>query len=244
VLSDIRCDVEPIGTRLVVRVVGELSLKSASRVRMAILKCLVEQPDAVVVDLADAVIVESAAASVFLAAARQGAIWPGTPLMIVAPEPRTAHILTSAYPRLAVFGSMSDALAAEPRPRLPAVGDVLLPITGASRRARDLATQACTTWNLPHLIGPASLIAGEFVSNGVQHAQTMMELRFSLGRRYLVVAVRDGSTERPQPGLPGSVAPEAPRGLMVVNAIAHRWGTLPARDGKVVWATLRRSQPD
>jgi hypothetical protein len=28
------------------------------------------------------------------------------------------------------------------------------------------------------------------------------------------------------------------RGLMLVDAIAARWGSVPAHDGKVVWASL------
>ena len=28
--------------------------------------------------------------------------------------------------------------------------------------------------------------------------------------------------------------------LLPIGEVAHRWGCLPARDGKVVWATLPR----
>jgi hypothetical protein len=68
-VSDVQCEIESVGTRLLVRVRGELSVASAPVVRTALLKCLVEQPDALVVDLAELVVTEPAAASVFLAAA-------------------------------------------------------------------------------------------------------------------------------------------------------------------------------
>jgi hypothetical protein len=73
----------------------------------------------------------------------------------------------------------------------------------------------------------------------VDHAHTMMTLRLSQWRRSFFVAVRDGSTTEP----PSEVRLPEPytvggRGLYLVDATAHSWGCLPARDGKVVWASL------
>ena len=62
-----------------------------------------------------------------------------------------------------------------------------------------------------------------------------MTLRLSLGRGFLFIAVRDGSPEEPSTTASG---PGAERGLRIVDATAHSWGSLPTRDGKVVWASL------
>ncbi|GIF14992.1 STAS domain-containing protein [Actinoplanes teichomyceticus] len=239
-MSAIRCDVDPVGTRLLVRVRGELSLASAPRVRAVLLKSLVDQPDAIVVDLTGAVIAEPAAAAVFAAVSRHASLWPGTPLLLAAPDPELARVLATTYSRLAVHSSVAAALAAEPRRRMPSVSDRLLPVSGAAQRARDLATEACLRWELPHLTGPASLIANELVANAVVHAQTMVDLRMTLGPRYLTVAVRDGSAAEPVLPCRVSADPAVPRGLMLVDAMAVRWGSLPAHDGKIVWATLPR----
>jgi RNA polymerase sigma-70 factor (sigma-B/F/G subfamily) len=96
VVSAVRCDIGHIGTRLLVTVIGDLSLWTAPRLRMTLLKCLLEQPDAVVADLTALTVSESQALSVYSAVSRQ-------------------------------------ALAAEPRARIVAVSEVLLPVPG--RRA-------------------------------------------------------------------------------------------------------------
>jgi len=206
---------------------------------MALFKCLMEQPDAVVVDLAALTVNEPQALSVFSVVSRQAALWPGTPLLLCAATPEVAQLLASGrYGRLDVFGSTAQALSAEPRQRALSLSDVLLPASGAARQARNLATEACLRWDVPDLIGPACLIAGELVTNAVVHARTMMDLRITKGRRYLIIAVRDGSTALPRlmPPLPSDST--GGRGLMLVDSMARRWGSLPAEDGKVVWATL------
>jgi anti-anti-sigma regulatory factor/anti-sigma regulatory factor (Ser/Thr protein kinase) len=239
-VAAIQCEIEPVGTRLLVRVTGELSVSSAPQLRMALLKCLVEQPDAVVVDVAEMVVAERAATAVFLAVSRQAALWPGTPLLIAAPSTRAAGLLTQEYGRLAVFESTDAALSALPRHQNLTITEVFLPASGAARRARNVASAACLRWDLAHLVAPASLIASELVTNAVQHAGTMLNLKLSLGHRYLMVAVRDGSTAVPVRPQVRSGEPEASRGLLLVEVTATRWGSLPASDGKVVWATLPR----
>ncbi|HEX5199152.1 ATP-binding protein [Paractinoplanes rhizophilus] len=117
--------------------------------------------------------------------------------------------------------------------------DQLLPATGAARHARNMVTEACALWDLPDLIGPASLVADELVTNGVEHAGTLMTLQISRRGRGLHLALGDGSPAPPR--LPPPPSPTEPRGrgLMLVDAIATRWGWLPAGEGgKVVWATL------
>ncbi|WP_143232925.1 STAS domain-containing protein [Actinoplanes regularis] len=240
-MSTVRCDIEPVGTRLLVRVQGELSVASAPTVRTALLKCLMEQSDAVVVDLSGAIVTEPAALSVFLAAARQAAVWPGTPLLLAAPDPALARLLSSGYGRLTLHTSVREALDVEPWQRALTIADTLLPVSGAARHARGLVTEGCVRWELPHLIGPASVVVGELVTNAAVHAQTMIDLRLSLGRRHLIVAVRDGGDALPVLPPPASADPADPRGLLLVDSLAHRWGTLPAYGGKVVWATLSRS---
>ncbi|MBO3744213.1 ATP-binding protein [Actinoplanes flavus] len=236
----VQCDIEPAGTRLLVRVRGELSMASAPTVRLALLKCLVEQPDAVVVDLTATVVTEPASVSVFLAAARQASLWPGIPLLLAVPDPALARSLTSGYKRLPVYPSVPEALDAPMRRHKPTIRDTLLPASGAARHARALVTEGCLRWELPHLVGPACVVAGELVTNAVVHAQTMIDFRLTLGRRYLIVAVRDGSDAVPVLPPAPSDDPADSRGLLLVSAMADRWGILPAQGGKVVWATLSR----
>ncbi|MDP9793642.1 anti-anti-sigma regulatory factor [Catenuloplanes nepalensis] len=232
-------EVDQIGTRTLVRLRGDLTLSSAPQVRLTLSKCLADVPDALIVDLAGLRVREPVALSVFRTVAWQAAVWPGTPLLLCAPAPETAHLLAGDGPgRLTIFPTASDALAARAARRMPTVGDTVLPMAGASRRARDLAEQACNRWNLPTLGVPAALIAGELVTNAIVHARTMADLRVSLGRRFLLVVVRDGSLATPHLDSGPADAPATGRGLRLVEAIARRWGFLPAPGGKVVWAGL------
>jgi two-component sensor histidine kinase len=120
----------------------------------------------------------------------------------------------------------------------PALSDQLLPVVGATRHARDMLTEACALWDLPELVGPGSLIVNELVANGVEHAATVLTLRISRMYRHLLLAVHDGSPEPPRPHrLPPASALRG-RGLLLVEAVASRWGWLPCEGGKVVWAIL------
>jgi hypothetical protein len=238
-MSSVRSVSEQLGTRALVRLTGDLSLTTAPMVRATLVKSLVEQPDALVADLTGLVVREPSALAVFSLVVRQAAIWPGTPLLIVAPD-REVHRRLSAgsYGRLVVLGSVAEALAAPAEQRIPYLSEALLPVSGAARRARQLAVDACGRWEIGDRADAARLITGELVTNAVEHAQTMVDLRFSSGRRYLMIAVRDGSAVPPELDRSAPSDLTTGRGLHLVDALAHRWGTLLTVDGKVVWASL------
>jgi anti-sigma regulatory factor (Ser/Thr protein kinase) len=92
---------------------------------------------------------------------------------------------------------------------------------------------------VPELIGPACTIVTELVNNVVVHARTPMELVLRLRERHLNISVRDGSAARPEARGPSSPTAPGGRGLMMVAAVAQRWGYTPVAGGKVVWAVLR-----
>ena len=240
--ASVRCEVDQLATCLLVRLAGQLSVATAPAVRTALVKHLVEQPDALLVDVSGLEVREAQALSVFAAVRRQAALWPATPVLICRPNPpMAAQLAVGRYGRVEVFDTVAEAMTAASTRRLRSIDEVLLPVTGASGRARDLVGEACALWELPGLADPASLVAAELVGNAVEHAGTMLSVRLTLTPRYLIIAVRDGSTAPPrlQGGAPGEVA--TGRGLVLVNAVARRWGSLVGDDGKVVWATVDRA---
>jgi histidine kinase-like protein len=228
---------------LLVTVSGRLGLDDVGALHLRLLKFLAEQPAALVLDVGALQVEEPLALAVLPAVVRQAARWPGTPVLICAPTNPTRTMLAApAYRRLPVFASAAaarDHLHSASRTQ-PTLADELLPGTGAARHARDLATDACLRWDLPDLVPPASLIAGELVSNVVDHAHTMMTLRLVLRPRYLQIAVRDGSSDPPVSSRDLPPGAGHGRGLLLVESLAHSWGSLPSTDGKVVWASLRR----
>ncbi|MFI5890092.1 STAS domain-containing protein [Actinoplanes sp. NPDC051513] len=224
----------------VVTVRGLLDLGGAPRLRTALLKCLAEQPDALLIDLAALEIGEETVLSLFAAVARQAAQWPGTPLLLCSPSPPVAQLLgRGRHGAVPVLASVADARSAVAggRAPVPSISDQLLPVAGAARHARDLVTEACLAWDLLELVGPASLVVSELVANAVEHAGTMLTVKVTRRHRYVHVTVRDGSPELPVAATRGVLADRG-RGLMLVASVAVRWGALPSRDGKVVWATL------
>jgi anti-anti-sigma regulatory factor len=224
----------------IARLSGHLARGDVAKVRLRLFKCLAEQPSALIVDLTDVTVEDPIALTVFSAVARQAARWPGVPVLLcVPPGPIHSQLAPGTRRGVPIFASVAEATAPG---RIHAeapltVTDELLPIRGAARLARNIATEACLRWGLEELAPPAALIANELVSNVVEHVLTIATLRITLRSAYLTVSVKDGSTEPPV----GAAKPDAGHlGLLLVAATAHSWGWLPTADGKAVWASLAR----
>jgi anti-anti-sigma factor len=233
--------VDENGGCTVVTISGLFDLADTPRLRTALLKCLAEQPGALLVDLSAMELGADTALGLFTAVTRQAARWPGTAVVLCGPSPPVAELLDRGrFGGLTIRAGVAEArrevLAGRVVP--PTLTDQLLPIAGAARHARNVVTEACLAWGLPELVGPASLVAGELVANAVEHAGTMMTLRVARRGPHVHVAVRDGSAAEPVPRTTPGLR-ERGRGLMLVDAVALHWGWLPADDGKVVWASLR-----
>jgi hypothetical protein len=236
----VNCSVNEHRDGLTATLTGQLGLADVAQLRIGLFKCLAEQPDALFVDLTGLTIEEPLALAVLSAVSRQAARWPGIRVLYFAAASAVRGLLLHGpYRRLPVFATFDEARdrARADGESLPSLIDDLLPIAGAAREARNVATEACLRWELPDLVAPASLIASELVTNVVRHAGTMATLRVSLRRRFVTIGVQDGSVDEPrvaQPSLTGG------RGLMLVQSVAHSWGWLPVEGGKVVWASLAR----
>jgi anti-sigma regulatory factor (Ser/Thr protein kinase) len=87
----------------------------------------------------------------------------------------------------------------------------------------------------------AELIISELASNAVLHARTPAVLTVRLLGSCLQMAVRDGDPRlvyHPPPGAHGAHDGEHGRGLLILEAMADQWGSVPTGNGKVVWAQL------
>jgi anti-anti-sigma regulatory factor len=238
----VQCTVRDHRGLMLAELTGSLTMPDVPAVRTHLLKCLAEQPRALVIDMSGIEVRSPMALTVFTAVVRQAGRWPGTDVLFCAARPATADLMLRVnYRRLATFDTVEAACDHIERGghAMPTVAEDLLPIQGAARHGRNVATDACLRWDLTELVAPASLVTSELISNVVDHAHTMMTLRLTLGTRHLFIAVRDGSVAEP------AVVPHGPdldrgRGLHIIEATAHTWGYLPANDGKVVWASLQR----
>jgi anti-anti-sigma regulatory factor len=241
--ADIRCLVEDRPSYALVHLVGTLDMRGAATVRDSLLKCLAEQPQALLVDLCHMRLADDDAMSVFFAVAQQAAKWPGVPMVLCSPTPDAADLLRRGsvdrcIPVVTSVAAATRSMSLGEVPAPPSLSEDLLPTTGAGRRAREVATEACLRWDLPILVGPTTTVVTELVNNVVAHAHTMMRLRLTLRQRHLHVTVTDGSTKPPLLRSGVLVDDLSGRGLALVDTLATRWGHLLTGGGKAVWATL------
>ncbi|MBV7248270.1 ATP-binding protein [Streptomyces sp. MW-W600-10] len=96
-------------------------------------------------------------------------------------------------------------------------------------------------WKLGDLVDDATLITSELATNVITHAKGTGEY-FELGLRrrdgVLILEVAD-SYQWLMPELRKPTDDETSgRGLLIVDALAERWGVRPRHPGKTVWAHL------
>lgn len=115
----------------------------------------------------------------------------------------------------------------------------LPPTTASVPAARHLLLDVLRAWSVPQDRDDAALLVTELVANVIDHvheeASLNLELAYSDG--WLRIAVADGSSIRP---VVRELEHEHPRGrgLLLVRAIADRWGSEDHRGGKRVWFEL------
>ncbi|GCB51676.1 hypothetical protein SNL152K_9032 [Streptomyces sp. NL15-2K] len=112
-------------------------------------------------------------------------------------------------------------------------------LEAAVQARRDIAL-ALETWGLHRLVEAAEQVVTELVANAVEHtdAATVGVSITRTGEDSTRIVVTDTSRARPAPGTP-SPDDEHGRGLLLVDVLAHAWGSELVHGGKRVWAELR-----
>jgi len=225
---------------------GVLDLASYGALRDVLLKCALEIPRAVIVDVSSLLVPTDATLAVFPSVWMQVSEWPEVPILLVAQhEMARRRIKRSPITRyIPVFTSVTEALSALARPPHRRRAVLELPYdpssAGAARRFVDVV---CTRWDCAELLVEATLIASELVENAVRHADSDARLRLELRPGLLTIAVYDDDptpVKRVEPWL--SAPPRL--GLMLVSRLANTWNCAPTlAGGKVVWAVLRLHPP-
>jgi serine/threonine-protein kinase RsbW len=110
----------------------------------------------------------------------------------------------------------------------------------AAGLARQETRAAVAAWQLAYLADSAVLLVSELVTNAIQHAgpdgsATVLRLEYAGG--WLRIEVHDASPHVPRPRIPDGLD-ESGFGLMLVDAMAAKWGVQHTAAGKAVWAEL------
>lgn len=218
-----------------VRLTGVLDDETAEPVRSTLIDVLAGQPEALVVDVAGLRVRQAEALGALRAVFDETRDWPAARLALCGAVDDTPWESTGWLVRPdrdAAYAALGPP-GADLRVSLE-----LEPLTGASRRVREVITEACLRWGLAGLAGDACIVATEMVNNVVAHARTPMRVLLGRHDAAISVAVRDESPVLPR--FTGPVAPTAygGRGLLLIDSVAARWGRLALPGGKVVWALL------
>ncbi|MER6996972.1 ATP-binding protein [Streptomyces sp. NPDC000410] len=115
-----------------------------------------------------------------------------------------------------------------------------------ARLARHLAAHQLDVWGFPYggdFSDAAALLVSELATNAITHARVPgrdFQLRLALTATTLRIEVSDARADRTPTSGPTTPAPdsETGRGLILVEALATRWGTADRLVGKTVWAEL------
>ncbi|MEU0804562.1 ATP-binding protein [Streptomyces sp. NPDC005970] len=107
--------------------------------------------------------------------------------------------------------------------------------------ARRYAAKLVAHWGYPALADDTALIVSELAGNAVLHGGVPgrhFRVQLTLTKNLLRIAVSDAKGERlPRPRRP-TADDNFGRGLLIVRALATRWGVRERTVGKEVWVEL------
>ncbi len=109
----------------------------------------------------------------------------------------------------------------------------------AVRLARQATRDALATWRLAYLEETAVLLVSELVTNAVRHARggNAITLELQAAGTWLRIEVQDADPRWPQPRTPAGFDGSG-FGLVLVDALAGKWGVRETATGKAVWAEV------
>jgi hypothetical protein len=110
------------------------------------------------------------------------------------------------------------------------------------KHARSWARNRLEDWQLAPLVEVAELLVSELLTNAIRHGTGRIEVSLLLLDEIVTIAVTDDESHLPRPRRVAA-DDEGGRGLLLVSALAGRWGARPTASGKVVWCDLPRARP-
>lgn len=222
---------------------GTLDRDSMVGLMVELRDCLADLPTALIIQAPHLVISPMVVLTPLIELLAEAMRWPGVATMWCGGAPSAIEALRASDSRgvVQLCPTLDEAVLVAARMPVPARVSVhLAPDRNAPAKARDLVDSACTQFHVARVSKLAQLLVSELVTNAVIHAGTGMTVTVRATGSTLQMVVRDQDPRpmyRPVPGT-GSPTAEHGRGLLVLDAMADRWGTLPTRDGKAVWAEV------
>ncbi len=203
--TSLHCYVDRTSPWLIVRVSGDLDVAGAATLRQTVLKCLADEPAAVLLDLNALTCTDDAALMSLTALARAAAAWPAIPLVAHSVTPALlgrlwALSVTRTVTVVPDAGAAAAHLAGAPAPtsaRLDLVdGSDLAVIRHATR-------EFCRRAGRPASSDTVDVVVTELATNALCHADGPRSVLITTSPHHVHIAVRDASTHPPAcPGQP------------------------------------------
>lgn len=237
---DLHVDLDRRVGYTVLRLRGQLSVRTAPAARRAMLKSLLDV-GRVVVDVSQLQLANPECVVLLPNVLQTAGGWPTARLIVVDADgvfenaARRVHCsdLLPFYPATEAGVRHVDDRPARVRRDCAVPAD-----RSASATARRFLQEAAADWDLSaDLTEVAQLVVSELVSNAVEHAGTSSAVALELTGDSLKISVRDGSITQPVPRPLDRVSFRG-RGLPLVDRVSRNWGVLDHPDGKTVWALL------
>ena len=142
---------------VLVRPRGALTSRNHHQLHGTVLRCLMDSPTAVIVDLSEIDVADPCVAEVIPALRRDAAAGPGVNLLVCGADPALAERLHALDPDRPLYPTPAEAIDVI-HDRIPSTDWVhrrLPPEPASFGVAGCLVADTCSTWQLPHLVHPA-----------------------------------------------------------------------------------------
>ncbi|MFI5796815.1 ATP-binding protein [Streptomyces sp. NPDC051677] len=157
-------------------------------------------------------------------------------------------------PRRSAATLAAETVALDEARELPSFSAQFASSPRGAQLARRLAVRHMEGWGCPSASDASctvALVVGELAANAVRHGRVAgrafgLRLVLDAAAGLVRVEVADAASAKWPPTAPPSSYPEGEsgRGLLLVDALAVRWGSAPRRPvGKTVWAEVPISTP-
>ena len=218
---------------------GSLSVADADVVVGEVQAALALEPRGVVIDLTEATEVPEDAMSELRLLSKQPSGWPRAAITFCSGQPAVVAGLTG----LSVHADSADAVRhIDDRSDAPRQRVCLQHTLDSPAAARAAVATFTEGLGLQEIVDDLTLVVSEMVTNAVRYADPPVAIEMQADPDAVLVAVEDGSPERPQ-ARAGGVDAEGGRGLLLIDLLAAEHGVRPGPPGKTVWALLQR-RPD
>jgi hypothetical protein len=218
--------------------------RRAADVAAELMDVVADEPRVVECDLTGTVAAGPAIAEAFSPVGSYLAHWPGTVVMVHAPDPALRADLRSAAfaDRMLIHASWDTAAEGDHvLPHLQRYQRRLAPVSTAPREARASTAEVLVDWQLPHLVGAANQVVSEVVTHALDHSVSTLDLTLSRVDDRVRLAVRDDGAAPPAGLDDVPRSPLSGHGLRLMQVFAEHWDVIPAHSGgqgKTVWAVL------